>query len=86
MISKNPEYADAGSIEDRLIEELSELIQIITKARRFGYFNTCPEGGGKPREVGKMNIDLIREEIADIEERLILYKSHLKFKLEAGSV
>ena len=38
----NPKYRKIGSTEIRLIEELSELIQVICKAKRFGWFNCHP--------------------------------------------
>jgi hypothetical protein len=38
----HPDYKEKGHIEDRLIEELSELIQAICKCKRFGYDSKNP--------------------------------------------
>lgn len=74
----NPMYVNHGHVSDRLTEELAELIQIICKTKRFGLFNVCPPGGGKPKEVGKQNWQLLSEEIADVEELLIEFKEWLQ--------
>ena len=65
----NPKYANIGDPEDKVVEELSELIaectnliKEICKARRFGYFNYHPD------EPPKMNIDRIKGEMSDCVE------------------
>ena len=62
----DPKYVNVGEIEDKVIEELSEvinectvLIKEICKSRRFGYFNF------HPAEPDKKNIDRIRSEMDD---------------------
>ena len=39
----NPKYKDIGAVEDRLIEECSELIQAVCKAKRFGWGASHPD-------------------------------------------
>ena len=65
-------YKDVGEIEDRVIEELGEVIQAISKARRFGYFNWHPD-----RPVSN-NLSEILDEIKDAERLLKSYKKSLK--------
>jgi hypothetical protein len=68
----HPDYEKIGTPEDKLIEECAELIKAIMKARRFGYF------GSKPSDPKKTtNIDLIRAEMNDVQQRLGEYKKHL---------
>ena len=62
----DPKYVNIGEPEDKVIEELSEvirectgLIQEICKAQRFGYFNF------PPMEPDKLNIDRIEAEMND---------------------
>jgi len=38
----HPDYEHIGSEEDRLIEECAELIQAVTKGKRFGWKNFNP--------------------------------------------
>jgi hypothetical protein len=38
----HPDYKNIGEAEDRVIEECSELIKAICKARRFGWENYHP--------------------------------------------
>jgi hypothetical protein len=65
----DPKYVNIGEPEDKVIEELSEvifectkLIKEICKARRFGYFNYHPD------EPDKLNIDRIKSEMEDCTE------------------
>lgn len=65
----DPKYKNIGEPEDRVIEELSEvvkecmcLMQELCKARRFGYFNFLPS------EPDKLNIDRIKAEMDDCVE------------------
>lgn len=66
----NSKYKDIGNIEDRVIEELGELIQAISKARRFGYGNYHPV-----TKVG--NMQALALEISDVRSRLDEYSAWL---------
>lgn len=57
--------------EDRLLEEMGELIQAICKARRFGYWNHHPD---RPNSI---NITEIRREMDDVREMLEGYTLEL---------
>lgn len=46
----NEKYRNTGCVYDRAIEECSELIQAITKAKRFGLYNKHPDTGIANRE------------------------------------
>ena len=60
------DYKNVGKLEDRVIEELSELIQSICKYRRFGLKNYHP--------ITKIvNIDQTKSEIKDVERVLKEY-------------
>lgn len=68
----DPKYRYVGSIEDRVIEECSELIQAITKANRFGL------GNHHPRDPNKVtNRTHIRHEIDDVKRVLEEYLGYL---------
>lgn len=70
----HPDYKNIGGIEDRTIEECSELIQIICKIKRFGPTNYHPGDTGRVP-----NWFLALREIADVEECI----SELRIKLKA---
>jgi len=57
-------YKDIGTIDDRLIEELGELIQAISKGRRFGWFNHHPD-----RQDSNNWVEC-KHEISDVYKRL----------------
>ncbi len=76
----DPKYVNIGEPEDKVIEELSEvvkecmvLMQEICKARRFGYFNF------HPAEPERLNIDRIKYEMLDCVEAF----ERLEIKLRA---
>lgn len=51
-----------GNVEDRLIEECSELIQALCKAKRFGFDSHHPD---RPQNT---NLTEIRGEIMDVRD------------------
>lgn len=57
----DPKYRLVGAVEDRVMEECSELIQAICKARRFGLENYHPRDSEKVS-----NRQLILNEIDDV--------------------
>jgi hypothetical protein len=59
----DPKYETTGNLNDRVIEECSELIKELCKAKRFGYFNYHPLDSEKI-----LNINRIRNEIKDCEK------------------
>jgi len=66
------EYAKDGACEDRVIEECSELIQAICKAKRFGLRNY------HPNRPGSDNYGEILSEIDDVRKVLKEYKMELE--------
>lgn len=56
----DPRFAKIGDTPTRVIEECSELVQALSKARRFGLFSSHPE-------TGQINIDTILSEMEDVE-------------------
>jgi len=60
----HPDYKNIGTPEDRVIEECGELLQAISKARRFGYFNFHPD------IPGRSNMDNLRSEMNDLIEAM----------------
>jgi hypothetical protein len=71
----HPLFSKIGEIEDRVIEECSELIKDICKAKRFGYFNFHPFKKSSPS-----NIKNIKLEIIDIMYVLKEYQNYLQEK------
>jgi NTP pyrophosphatase (non-canonical NTP hydrolase) len=63
----DPKYKHIGHIEDKLVEELSELIKAIMKARRFGYFDY------HPNTPDISNLQKIMMEIEDVTDRMEEY-------------
>lgn len=68
----HPEYSHIGQPDDRVIEECSELIQAICKARRFG-LDSCFPGKSSPN-----NMQQILLEMEDTMSAIIKYKDYLK--------
>jgi hypothetical protein len=58
----HPKYKNTGTEEDKLIEECSELIKAICKARRFGYDNFHPLS--TPEDTNRVNV---LSEMIDVE-------------------
>jgi NTP pyrophosphatase (non-canonical NTP hydrolase) len=58
-------YENYGTAADKLIEECSELIKAICKARRFGPFALDPYSG-----VEYNNLDDIKREMADVNNAM----------------
>jgi len=68
----HPKYKNIGDVEDRVIEECSEVIQAICKIKRFGVFSYHPN-----RPQTNNFIELL-EEIEDLENVLSEYKTELE--------
>lgn len=68
----NPDYIDIGLPEDKLIEECSEVIKAICKAKRFGINGQIPGA-----EIGYTNKERIIEELNDLELALFNYRKEL---------
>ena len=58
------QYSHIGEPEDRLVEEVGELLQAISKARRFGWFQYHPD---TPYQ---NNMDDVRSEMEDVVEAM----------------
>ncbi len=63
----DPKYSHIGEKDDKVIEECSELIKAICKAKRFGIDDHHPVKL-------KTNRELILEEMADVEQRIADYR------------
>lgn len=70
----DPDYVHIGSRETKLIEECSELIKILCKVDRFGWFSCHPES---PDET---NLSKVLAEMADVIEAINMLMSELKEK------
>lgn len=66
----NPNYEKVGLNEDKLIEECSELIHIICKAKRFGLTKYHPQYIQNNRE-------LILLEMQDVEKAINNYRKEI---------
>jgi len=69
--SQVKQFQDIGEPEDRLCEEMGEVLQALAKAKRFGYFNFHPE---RPH---KTNIDELRYELVDLMKAINTLDDHL---------
>lgn len=68
----DPRYKDIGHPAARTTEECAELIQILMKAKRFGWWNHHPDDPAKVT-----NHALTLREIEDVERSCALLKSWL---------
>jgi len=57
----DPQFRNVGKVADRTIEECSELIKELCKARRFGWDNW------HPKEPKKLNVKRVYDEIQDVK-------------------
>lgn len=69
----DPRFAHVGSPEDRLIEECAELIQAVTKAKRFGWFNHHPD------HPGRTNHEDVKREMDDVTEAIERLSIQMRF-------
>ena len=60
----HPQYSHIGEPEDRLVEEIGELLQAIGKARRFGWFQYHPD---TPH---RNNMEDVHSEMGDVVEAM----------------
>ena len=63
------EYVDIGLPEDRVVEECSEVIKEICKAKRFGIDNV---------HKGRTNRDRILDEMSDLRYALDVYEKEIQ--------
>lgn len=66
-------YQYIGDRADKVIEECTELIQAICKAKRFGYFEHHPN-----RPSHHTSIDDIRKEMEDVNQAMELLEAKLR--------
>jgi len=71
----HPEYKSIGSIEDRVVEEIGEVLQAMSKAKRFGYKNYHPD-----RPYSDNTRELLLE-IVDLQTVLLDYQKQLEDSL-----
>jgi len=69
----HPEFIEIGLPEDKVIEEASEVIKAICKAKRFGLENFNPYD---PEKI--TNKQKILEEMDDLSHAIDTYKLELK--------
>lgn len=68
----DPRYKNVGTIETRVIEECSELIQILCKVQRFGWLNWHPDDLKKTS-----NLILVGDEIRDLIMAIVELKEKM---------
>jgi NTP pyrophosphatase (non-canonical NTP hydrolase) len=62
----NPKYKDIGKPRDKLVEEIGEVLQALSKAERFGYFNCNPEPINNI-QTNQTNLEHLVDELGDLE-------------------
>lgn len=67
-------YWSAGTPIDQLIEECSEVIQILCKCNRFGWHNYHPDDPKKT-----LNFFLVLSELDDLERRIDEFREWVEF-------
>lgn len=72
----NPKYQRIGALDDKVIEECAEVIQAITKIKRFGLFNYHPD-----RPESNNWIEVIAE-INDLQDALFKYQEWLSLQVK----
>lgn len=68
----HPKFKDIGDPADRVIEEVGELLQAMSKAKRFGLFNHHPD---RPE---RTNCDDIFAEMSDVVEAMERFQEQLR--------
>ena len=67
----NKKYIDIGELDDKVIEECSEVIKAICKIKRFGLLNH------HPNFPDKNNLTDVLDEISDLRYALDRYEEYL---------
>ena len=67
----HPQYSHIGALDDKVIEECSELIKAICKAKRFGIDDFHPA----KLTTNRMQI---LAEMKDVEERIAAYRKEIE--------
>lgn len=69
----NSKYWNTGNPPDQIMEECSEVIKIICKARRFGWHSYHPDD---PKKIS--NWELTMGELSDLEKRIHEFRKWLQ--------
>jgi len=72
----DPKYENIGDIITLTIEECSELIHILCKVKRFGWYCHSPKDDNKTP-----NFTLVKNEISDLEKRIAQLKEEIPSEL-----
>lgn len=77
----NSQYNHIGEPEDRLVEEIGELLQAISKARRFGWFNFHPD---TPHVSNIYQVQLEMDDVVEAMGKLEIKLRHMRYKTHAA--